>query len=452
MLLTIAAFVVVLGVLIFVHEAGHFIAAKMVGIQVLRFSLGFGGPLVSFRWGETEYRIAVLPLGGYVKMAGLEEEGMAGELEGGRGAVPVDPERAFDRRPLWARIIVILAGVTMNAVFAFLIFSGIATTVGVDRTATTAVDTVLAARLPPGAEALATLRRGDRVTAVNGDSVATWEDLEDRLRLATPPVRVSVAGRAGPLVLQIGLDTASRFGTVDALVMYVPAEIGAVVATDPAGRAGLRAGDRVLRVDGDTVPSWAVLTRRIRAAAGVPLRLDVSRGGAPLSLVVTPKRSLVVDPDSGREVEEGYIGVAGNFPTSHTRYDLIGGLREGARQTTEMTGLVVRFLGLLVSGRVSPRELGGPIAIGQESGAVARVGLVAYFAFMAFLSLNLAVLNLLPIPILDGGQLFFLIAEGVRRKPLSLDLRLKLTQVGFVVLVGLMGFAIINDLLRVFGH
>src|SRR5437867_7672608 len=163
MLLTLASLVVVLGVLIFAHELGHFLVAKTVGIQVLRFSLGFGRPVISWRRGETEYWISWIPLGGYVKMAGLEEEGMVGELEGGKATVPIDPKRAFDQQPLWARMAVILAGVSMNLFLAFVIYTGLVAIAGAPRTAVTPVDSVEASRLPPGAEAFATLHRGDRL-------------------------------------------------------------------------------------------------------------------------------------------------------------------------------------------------------------------------------------------------------------------------------------------------
>ena len=181
MLLTIFSLVVVLGVLIAVHEFGHFIVAKAVGIQVLRFSLGFGRPVISWQRGETEYWISWIPLGGYVKMAGLEDEGVAGELEGGKAAVPIDPARAFDQKPLWARMAVILAGVTMNLVLAFAIYTALTAVAGAPRYAMTPVDSIEAARLPPGTEALATLTRGDSITLVNGDSLKSWEDLEEWL-------------------------------------------------------------------------------------------------------------------------------------------------------------------------------------------------------------------------------------------------------------------------------
>src|SRR5467141_5147618 len=197
MLLTnILAVVIVLGVLIAVHEFGHFIVAKAVGIQVLRFSLGFGRPLVQWRRGETEYWIAWIPLGGYVKMAGLEEEGMVGDLEGGKAGVPIDPARAFDQQPLWARMAVILAGVTMNVVLAFVIYTVLFAASGIPVRTTTQVDTVLTNALPPGTEALASLHRGDRIIRVNGDTVKSWNDLQGDLLKSGAEARIEIAGRS----------------------------------------------------------------------------------------------------------------------------------------------------------------------------------------------------------------------------------------------------------------
>ncbi len=222
-MLMLVAFVVVLGVLISVHEFGHFIVAKAVGIQVLRFSLGFGRPLLSWRRGETEYWIAWIPLGGYVKMAGLEEEGMVGELEGGKATVPIDPARAFDQRPLWARMAVILAGVTMNLILAFVIYTGLVAVAGEPRLAVTPVDSVETTRLPPGAEALASLRRGDCITHNNGDSLKTWDDFDKKVITGPKELRFQVAGRAEPIVIHIPRDTATRHNLLRAVVQQYPA-------------------------------------------------------------------------------------------------------------------------------------------------------------------------------------------------------------------------------------
>ena len=451
MLLTLAAFIVVLGVLIFVHEAGHFMAAKAVGIQVLRFSLGFGRPVVSFRRGETEYWISWIPFGGYVKMGGVEDEGPAGALEGGKSPVPVDPARAFDRKPLWARFVVVLAGVTMNAVFAFAVYSGLAFAgaLGPESIATTQVDSVIASELPPQARALASLGRGDRITAVNGDSVRTWGDLRLKLVSAPSPLRLSVAGRVDPIVLDVPeTDTTTRYGVVLALSPDLPPVIATVQKGMAGERAGIKEGDRIVAVNGDSVRSWQDFARTARSSAGRELVVEVQRGADHVSLRVVPQRREEKDPITKQARSFGFVGVGALLP----RPGVLGATRLGWRETRDRAALILGFLAKFATGKASPRELGGPLLIGQISGQAARVGLGTFLGFMAFLSVNLAILNLLPIPILDGGQAAFLVAEAVRRKPLPLELRLRLTQIGFVVLLGIMILATSNDILRWLGH
>jgi regulator of sigma E protease len=449
MLLTIGALVVVLGVLIFVHEAGHFIAAKVMGIQVLRFSLGFGRPLLLVRRGETEYCISWLPIGGYVKMAGLEEEGLAGELEGGAGAVPVDPNRAFDRKPVWKRLVVILAGVTMNAIFALVVYTVLAYVGALepDRLATTAVDSVRVSALPPQAAVLATLPRGSRIVTVNGDSISTWGELLERLLTASSPIRLTVAGRVEPLVLALAPeDTAARMQLVRGLTVYLPPVAAQVQPGGPGDRAGFEAGDRILRVNDDTVASWQDFARIVREHPEQEIRVAVLRGGQRRELQVVPERRIETDPDTKQPRAFGLVGLVAEHPLLKAP-GVVGAVQLGWRETTTRVGMIVQFLR-----RPRVRELGGPLTIGQVSGQAARVGLGSFLAFMAFLSLNLAVLNLLPIPILDGGQVVFLAAEAVRRRPLSVQLRSRLTQIGFFVLVGIMLLALRNDFLRVFPH
>jgi regulator of sigma E protease len=216
--LTLFAFLIALGPLIFVHELGHFIVAKLVGIQVLRFSLGFGRPLIQFRRGETEYWISWIPLGGYVKMAGMEEEGMVGELEGGKAATPIDPARSFETKPVWARMAVIVAGVTMNLIFAWLIYTGVTLTMGQMRLANLPVDSVEVAGLPAAAQPLASLRRGEKIVRVNGDSIETWAELVQRFVDGPDTLRLQIAGRAEPIVLAFPHgDKEARRKAVDAL-------------------------------------------------------------------------------------------------------------------------------------------------------------------------------------------------------------------------------------------
>jgi regulator of sigma E protease len=440
--LTLIAFLVVIGVLIFVHELGHFLVAKAVGIQVLRFSLGFGRPLVSFTRGETEYWISWIPLGGYVKMAGLEDEGVAGELEGGKSAVPLDPSRAFDQQPLLARIAVILAGVTMNFLFAFAVYASLFATVGEPRTAITPVDSVDVDRLPPAAAPLATLGRGGLITRIDGDTVRTWDDVQDHF-LGRGDLRIEVAGHPAPIELHMaGAPDSVRRSALLTLHPQTVARIGLVNPGQPAARAKLRLGDLIVRVDGDSVRSWEDMVRRVRASPGKALTLDVQRGDSILHVTVTPEA----------QGTRGVIGAAADPRGIVLRVPVGVGtaIVDAAGETVAQVGAIAVMVKRLVTRQASASEVGGPIAIAQMSGQMVRLGLAFYLTWMAFFSVSLAVLNLLPIPVLDGGHFMFLIAEAIRRKPLSLQVRLRLTQIGMLVVLAIMVLAISNDVLKFF--
>jgi regulator of sigma E protease len=441
--------VVVLGPLIFVHELGHFVAAKAVGIQVLRFSIGFGKPVVAWRRGETEYWISWLPLGGYVKMAGLEDDATTDRLEGGKAQVPVDPARAFDRQPLWKRTIVIVAGVTMNLVFAFFVYAGIAGTLGSPELASTQIDSVTVRLLPRGTEALASLKFGDRIIRVNGDTVRSWNAIVDHLLTGPTELRVEVAGRREPVVVRLpDGDLATRQAVLQALVPLNPPRLGFLEPGRPALRAGLKPGDLLLRANGDTLRSWSDVLHTVWRHPGAPLRFDVVRGTSLLAVTVVPDSQTETDSTSPRPKLYGAIGAGPDPPTIHVRQSVGRALVSGAKETWARTLFVLGFLKGLVLRQVSPRDVGSVLTVGQISGQAVRLGLDLFLSFMALFSINLAILNLLPIPVLDGGQLMFLIAEAVRRKPLSVELRTRLTQLGFVVLIAIMILALTNDVLR----
>jgi regulator of sigma E protease len=442
MLLTLLALVFVLGVLISVHEFGHFIVAKLVGIQVLRFSLGFGRPVIEWRRGETEYWISWIPLGGYVKMAGLEDEGMVGELEGGKASVPIDPARAFDQKPLPARMAVILAGVTMNLVLAFVIYTGLVAIAGAPRAAVTPIDSIQTAHLPPAAAPLAVLHRGDRITHINGDSLKTWDDLEAKILEGPEQLSFRVAGRPDPIVVRLPKDTAVRNQVARSIVQLFPARIGPVNLGQPAHKSGLKGGDVVVRIGSDTIESWTDMTRRIRANPGKPLQLTVLRGDSLVHITVTPEEN-----DSGGQ-KFGLIGAYANPPTVRMHVPVLAALGIGVRLTGAQIVAVVISVKRFVTGQASAKELGGPIAIAQMSGQALRLGIDWFLQFIAFFSVSLAVLNLLPIPVLDGGHAMFLIAEAIRRRPLSPQLRLRLTQVGMLIVLAIMVIAISNDVIR----
>ncbi len=455
-MLTLAAFVFVLGVLIFVHELGHFLAAKAVGIGVPRFSIGFGPPTpIRFHRGGTEYRVSWIPLGGYVKMASKEEQEAMGALEGGDVEEEYPPEKLFENKPLAARILVISAGVAMNAIFAWLVYFLLSLAYGRAEDPTTRIAGFDEQLLPAAARDLADLPFGTQIIRVNGDTAASLNVIREAiLDVRSEQLRFEFAGGLDPIVIHIpGTDADARVRLHDALVPLHEARVSMVAVGKPAATAGMEPGDLVVRMDGDTIRTWYEMVSVIEPAAGDTIHLTVQRADTLLELAVVPELETVRDPVTGESREVGRIGIAGpEVEPIRVEFSFAGAVSEGVRLTWQDASRVLYTLWGMVTAKISPRELGGPIYIGQVSGQIAQAGFLPLLFFMAFLSVNLAVLNLLPIPVLDGGHLIFLFVEGVRGQPLSLKTRLRLTQVGLFVLLGIMVFALTNDLFRVIGQ
>jgi regulator of sigma E protease len=439
---------VLLGVLIFVHEAGHFLAAKWAGIWVHRFALGLGTPIkaLSFTRDGTEYAICWLPLGGYVKMASREEEATTSALEGATPAESVvPPGMYYEDQPVWKRMVVTLAGVTMNLLLALLIYFGIALAQGRSVIAETRVGGVDIAALPPGAEVLRQLKVGDRITRVAGEPVASWDDVV-RLLVTGGGDDISVTvNDSVTYLLRIHVDRLDhRAQAIAAVAFYFPPVIGRVAPGTPAERAGLQAGDTVRAVDGTVVSQWEHLVRILRGSPGRQVTLDVVGAAGARTVAVTPDS---VKDDAGKVI--GQIGVGmGRPPVKHEALGIGPALVESWTQVETASGVIFRSLRGMLVGRVSGRNLGGPIAIGQQAGESLSAGFDSFLIFMAAISVNLAVINLFPIPILDGGQMLFLLAEGVMRRPLSIRIRERLMFVGFLLIVALMLFVFWNDLSR----
>ena len=421
MLVTILALIVVLGVLIFVHEAGHFIAAKWAGIYVHRFSLGLGSPIpwLTFKRGETEYSISWLPLGGYVKMASREEEVTSSALEGGHVEAPVPPDRVFEAKPVWKRMVVILAGVTMNALFAWLAFTFLAAQ---ERPPDRPDD-----HRGPGDRGDGAARRGGPArhsgrargsSRINGRPVNSWNDVSDGI--ANSPeseVRLELDG-GRTVTLPIHQDALEeRLKAAQALQPFRPAVIGQVLPGKTGGAGGAAAGRHDPR---DRRPADRPVVRCARGAAGQHRHAAHDDGGRR-QRPAHPRLQPGGGDDRGprRQAAEGWAG----RHLGRARHPLRAAeprrrrSRRAGTATVSASTQIVRTVRGLFTGRISRREVGGPIMIGQLAGESARMGLDPFLAFMALISINLAVLNLLPVPVLDGGQFLFLLAEAVIRRP-----------------------------------
>jgi len=424
---TTISFIIVLGVLITVHELGHFLVAKGIGLRVERFSIGFPPKMFGFTWRETEYCISWIPLGGYVKISGENPEEPPEN--------PDDP-KVFTSRPVHQRAAVILAGPLMNLILAFLImplvfFLG------------TSVPTYLekapvAGWIQPESPAdKAGLSPGDRILSVNGSEVRTWQDVLEKASV-DGSLWMEVAGAGGTRSVSLEQDPEGESGI--GILPSMDPVIGFVVKGGEAERAGIEEGDRVVAIGGIPVSDWNQMARIIHNSPDKPLTFEIERGGAHRTFSVTPKK------DEG--LGHGLIGISPKTETVTRRYGVAESIRLGTARNFELLGLTFSFLWDLVTLNSSIKNLGGPIMIFQVSGQAARAGLTQFLAFMAFLSLQLGVLNLLPIPVLDGGHLVFLGIEGVTRKPVNVNVRETAQKVGFFFLILLILVISYNDIAR----
>ncbi len=444
---TVVSFIVVIGVLILIHELGHFIMARLTGVGVERFSIGFGPVLLRWRGKETEYCLSVIPMGGYVKMVGEENP-----LEGG-GSPTSDPAKAFATKPLWARFLIVFAGPAMNFVLAAVIFAIVLGTVG------RPVWPAVVGKVAEGGPAAAALKSGDLIVRVNGEPVRSWEDL-DR-------VVASSGGRALQLVVR-------RAGSEESLVLtprrmvtrdpifkeprdvweigagpQLTPHIGMVNGGSPAERAGLKPGDVVLAVGGEPVSTPEDLMLAIQKRPGQTFEVTIERDGQRMMVSVTAERKVDRTP-AGEEIQVGRIGVSIVTRTvKYEPYSPLAAVWYGGARTWDMTVVTVKGLWKIVSRQIDSSNIGGPIQIASEAGRQAQEGLGSLALFTAIISVNLAVLNLLPVPMLDGGHLLLFLLEAVLGRPLSLKKREAAQQLGFVLLVLLMGFALYNDLVRI---
>jgi len=446
---TLISFVVVIGVLIMIHEFGHFLVARLCGVGVERFSIGFGPVLLRWRGKETEYCLSAVPMGGYVKMLGEESP-----LEGSDGAAAFDPQKAFALKPLWARFLIVFAGPGMNFVLAAIIFTIALATLG------RPVWPPLIGRVAEdGPAAAAGLQTADMVVSVDGGKVAYWEDLEQAIaesRGRTLALTVRRDGVERPLsvtprrtvVRDPIFREAREAWEIGASAQLTP-QIGSVTPGAPAEKAGLRVGDLVRAVAGQPVYSPDEMMQTIQRRAHQTFDMTVERDGRPLAIAVTAAGVRERGP-SGQEMEIGRIGVG--IVTKVVRYEAytpLAAVWYGIVKTWDMTALTAKGLWKIVSRQIDSSNIGGPIQIAAEAGRQAKEGVASLALFTAIISVNLALLNLLPVPMLDGGHLFFFVIEAIMGRPLSLRKREAAQQFGFVLLMLLMVYALYNDLVRI---
>ncbi len=447
-LYSLAAFIVAISVLVTVHEFGHFWVARRLGIKVLRFSIGFGRPLWKHSFGadRTELVVAALPLGGYVRMLD-EREGEVADHE---------LARAFNRKPAGTRIAVVVAGPLFNFLFAIFVY-WLMFVAGIPGLRPVVGDVVSGSYAEQ-----AGIRRGDEILTIEDQATPTWESammalldagLDEQESLA-----MTVRGASGnerqlqaplgdaAILLQKG-NVLENFGLAP---WQLPAVIDELVEGKAAQRDGLRPGDSIVRADGVDIRGWSHWVEYVRARPGQPIQVEVLRDGAPVSLSLTPETV------SENGSEHGYIGASVRLPDDDqhdtmrvvVHYGLLGAIPAALQKTGEVTTLTLRTLWKMMIGKASVENLSGPISIARYAGESAAIGLTTFLAFLGIVSVSLGVLNLLPVPILDGGHLMYCLVELVKGSPVSEAVQLAGQKIGIVLLLLLMSVALYNDLIR----
>lgn len=438
-------FLIVLGVLIAFHEFGHFLMARWVGVRVLKFSLGFGPKIFGRQIGETEYLVSAIPMGGYVKLFGEEESD---------ATTPEEQRRSFAHQNLWSKVLIVFGGPGFNFLLTYLIFAGWLAT-GAPLFVPTFHDlTPDVEAVKPGSPAdTAGIKAGDRVLRVNDKDISTRSELFDAVaRSNGKALTLDVRRESQVKTLVVTPDTTTvREDGKEVAVYSLGIEemaplLTAVMNGSPAMAAGFKEGDRVMAIDGQPIHTWAQMTGLVKDSPNKTLRFEVNRDGQTVALTVTP--ALEKAQINGKPVEIGKIGVSGPGRSLIRASNPLLAAWHGLEATWGWTELTTVGIYKMITGEISSKNIGGPLTIASISGEAGAQGFSSLVFLIAILSINLGVLNLLPIPILDGGHLLFFFIEAVIRKPLGDRQREIAQQVGFVLLLVIMVFAFWNDIER----
>ena len=435
-MINILAIVFVFSILIIIHELGHFLAARWMGVRVERFSIGFPPTIYRKKIGETEFQISAIPLGGYVKMAGMLDESMDAEVTGA-------PDE-FSSKPVWRRIVIITGGVIMNLFLAIVILTFINFSEGERVLPYTTVGAVP----DSGIGAKIGFLPGDKILAVDNQKVSTWNEITERYVDNLNDDIVFLVERNGrQLTLIYKREWFYRKkGEILDITPLIPAKVGEVVPDMPAAQIGLQRGDQIIRIGGEKIDSWQDLTAQIQAYPGKEVEITWLRGQDTLSAVITPQKFTEKKAD-GQQTEVGRIGIY--YYSEHRDVGFFKSIVLGVKNTFQLIYLNMRGLWWVISGAKSATEvIGGPIMIAKMAGDAAKTGWVNLWYLIAALSSILAFFNILPIPALDGGHLVFLILEGVMGRPLSMKTRVKIQQIGMAILLTFIVLVLYVDISR----
>jgi len=438
-LYTIVGIGLVLGVMVLIHEWGHFIVARMCGVRVDVFSIGFGPRLFGWKKGPTDYRVSALPLGGYVRMAGQD----LSEVDSGDKPPTGAPDELMSK-PRWQRALISFAGPAVNLVFPIFLLTGLFTMVGVPYPSYLN-EAVHVTGLPPNSDsAPSPLKPGDTVLSINGIATPNWEQAFLALKQVGPgaTVKMEVEDSGTRQTIEVPIkdksDPSRIFG-------YVPIRpiIDQVAQGAPADRAGLQEGDVITAVNGNHIDYWEQFQQLTRSSNGQPMALDLLRKGVPVHLVVTPEKGAA---GTGENVYQ--IGIGPRDETAYKHVSFSESVKIAGAETIDTITQTVDVVGKLFSGRVSIKQLQGPVGISHMAGQAVRKGPPYVVTLMVVISINLGILNLLPIPILDGGNILLLAIEGIMRRDLSLSFKERFVQVGLVFLLVIFAIVMYNDILR----